>query len=108
VVTSPPIDRVFHALGDPTRRAIVARLAHGPQSVSALAKPLGITLTAVAQHVQVLEDSGLASTSKVGRVRSCSLETRGLDALEHWAREQKSLWERRFDRLEDLLNRMDQ
>ena len=68
------IDRVFHALGDPTRRAIVERLSEGPLSVSRLATPLGITLTAVVQHLRVLEESGLVHTEKVGRVRTCRLD----------------------------------
>ncbi len=63
------IDRLFHALGDPTRRAILDRLAQGPLSVSNLAGPLGITLTAVMQHLQILEECELAHTEKVGRVR---------------------------------------
>ena len=101
--TKVDVERVFHALGDPTRRAIVERLSEGPASVSGLAAPLGITLTAVAQHLQVLEESGLARTEKLGRVRTCRIETAGLDALEQWIRDRRSLWERRLDRLGDLL-----
>jgi DNA-binding transcriptional ArsR family regulator len=97
------IDRVFHALGDPTRRAIVEKLSKGPLSVSGLATPLGITLTAVAQHLQILEESGLVRTEKIGRVRTCRLETTGLSVLEQWVRDRRSLWERRLDRLGDLL-----
>jgi DNA-binding transcriptional ArsR family regulator len=97
------IDRVFHALGDPTRRAIVERVSERPRSVSALAEPLGITLTAVAQHLQVLEESGLVRTEKLGRVRTCSLNPAGLAALEQWIRGRRSLWEKRLDRLGDLL-----
>jgi DNA-binding transcriptional ArsR family regulator len=78
------IDRVFHALGDPTRRAIVERLSERPGSVSALATPLNITLTAVGQHLQLLEESGLVRTEKIGRVRTCRLEPAGFSALEHW------------------------
>jgi len=66
--------QVFHALGDPTRRAIVEKLSEGPCSVSALAAPLQITLTAVAQHLQVLEECGLVHTEKIGRVRTCRIE----------------------------------
>ena len=97
------IDRVFHALGDPTRRAIVDRLSRGPLSVSGLATPLDITLTAVAQHLQVLEESGLVHTEKVGRVRTCRIEAAGFSALEQWLRDRRSMWERRLDRLGDLL-----
>lgn len=101
----PPIDidRLFHALGDPTRRAILDRLSERPQSVSRLAEPLGITLTAVAQHLQVLEESGLVHTEKVGRVRSCRIEAAGFAALERWIGEHRTLWEKRLDRLGVLL-----
>jgi DNA-binding transcriptional ArsR family regulator len=97
------IDRVFHALGDPTRRAILDRLSRGPLSVSRLAEPLDITLTAVAQHLQVLEESGLVHTEKVGRVRTCRIEPTGFTVLENWIHDHRSLWERRLDRLGDLL-----
>ena len=97
------IDRVFHALGDPTRRAILDKLNAGPCSVSRLAAPLDITLTAVVQHLQVLEESGLVHTEKVGRVRTCRIETAGFSALEGWIRDRRSMWERRLDRLGELL-----
>jgi DNA-binding transcriptional ArsR family regulator len=97
------VDRVFHALGDPTRRAIVEKLSAGPISVSRLAKPLAITLAAVVQHLQVLEKSGLVRTEKVGRVRTCSIEPQGLTVAERWIADRRSLWEKRFDRLGDLL-----
>lgn len=101
------VDRVFHALGDPTRRAIVERLSEGPLSVSRLAAPLDITLTAVVQHLRVLEDSGLVHTEKVGRVRTARIETAGFSALDQWIRDQRTLWERRLDRLGDLLAESD-
>ena len=97
-------DRIFDALGDPTRRAIVARLGAGPRSVSNLALPLGITITAVSQHVRVLERCGLLTTQKVGRVRTCEIRSGGLDAIDAWVRECRSQWERRFDRLGALLD----
>jgi DNA-binding transcriptional ArsR family regulator len=97
------IDRVFHALGDPTRRAILDKLSKGPRSVSRLAAPLDITLTAVVQHLQVLEESGLVHTEKQGRVRTCRIETAGFSALEQWIKDRRSMWERRLDRLGDLL-----
>lgn len=99
--------RVFHALGDPTRRAIVEKLSKRPLSVSALAGPLGITLTAVVQHLQVLEESGLVRTEKIGRVRTCRAEMAGLSVLERWIAEHRSMWERRFDRLGELLDEAD-
>lgn len=97
------IDRVFHALGDPTRRAMIEKLSEGPVSVSRLAKPLDITLAAVVQHLQVLEKSGLVRTEKVGRVRTCRVEPKGLSVVERWVADRRSLWEARFDRLGKLL-----
>jgi DNA-binding transcriptional ArsR family regulator len=97
------IDRVFHALGDPTRRAMVEKLSEGPISVSRLAKPLDITLAAVVQHLQVLEKSGLVHTEKVGRVRTCRIESKGFTLAEQWMADRRSLWESRFDRLGKLL-----
>jgi DNA-binding transcriptional ArsR family regulator len=97
------IDRVFHALGDPTRRAIVERLSERPLSVSRLAQPLAITLAAVVQHLQILELSGLVRSEKVGRVRTCRIEAAGLSVAEQWIGERRAIWERRFDRLGDLL-----
>jgi DNA-binding transcriptional ArsR family regulator len=102
------IDRVFHALGDPTRRAILDMLSEGPRSVSRLATPLDITLTAVVQHLQVLEESGLVHTEKVGRVRTCRIETAGFLALERWIGDHRSMWARRLDRLGDLLEESDE
>ena len=97
------VNRVFHALGDPTRRAILDRLTAGPVSVSRLAEPLGITVTAVAQHLQVLEESGLARTEKTGRVRTCRIEPSGFDALERWIADHRTQWEKRLDRLGQFL-----
>jgi DNA-binding transcriptional ArsR family regulator len=103
-MTAPPdIDRVFHALGDPTRRAIIDRLTAGPQSVSRLAGPLGVTLTAIGQHLQILEETGFVRTQKLGRVRTCSLEGAGFRAVEQWVADHRTLWERRLDGLGRLL-----
>jgi DNA-binding transcriptional ArsR family regulator len=104
----PNIDRVFHALGDPMRRAIVERLSQGPISVSRLAEPLDITLAAVVQHLQVLEESGLVQTEKLGRVRTCRIEPAGLSVAEQWINDRRSTWERRLDRLGDLLAEPDE
>jgi DNA-binding transcriptional ArsR family regulator len=98
------VGRVFHALGDPTRRAILEKLGHGPFSVSRLAEPLGVTLAAVVQHLQVLEESGLVRTEKAGRVRTCRIEPAGFSAAEQWIRDRRTFWERRLDRLGDLLD----
>jgi len=102
------IGRIFHALGDPTRRAIVERLSQRPHSVSSLAAPLNITLTAVGQHLQLLEESGLVHTEKTGRVRTCSLEPAGFSVLERWIQDRRSMWEQRLDRLGDLLAEADE
>jgi DNA-binding transcriptional ArsR family regulator len=106
--TGISVDRVFHALGDPTRRAIVERLSEGPISVSNLAKPLDISLAAVVQHLQILEKSGLVHTEKVGRVRTCRMESRGLQVAEKWIDERRVLWEKRLERLGALLAEEDQ
>lgn len=97
------IGRTFHALADPTRRAIVARLTRGPAAVSALAEPLAMSLPAVMQHLQVLEDAGVIATEKVGRVRSCRLESAALRTAEGWLIEQRTQLERELDRLGDYL-----
>lgn len=97
------VDRVFHALGDPTRRALVERLSFGPVSVSELARPFVITLAAVVQHLQILEKSGLVRTEKVGRVRTCRMEDSGLATVEQWIDDRRATWESRLDRLGDLL-----
>ncbi|MBN9617708.1 MAG: transcriptional regulator [Acidobacteriales bacterium 59-55] len=102
--TAHDITRVFNALGDPTRRAIVERVSNGPLSVSDLAKPLKMTLAAVVQHIQVLEAGGLVRTKKAGRVRTCSLQTKGFDLASEWIADRKSLWERRLDRLGAMLD----
>jgi DNA-binding transcriptional ArsR family regulator len=104
----PNIDRIFHALGDATRRAMVVRLSQGPMSVSRLAEPFEMSLAAVVQHLQVLEESGLVRTEKVGRVRTCSIETRGLSVAERWIDERRSLWEKRLDRLGNFLAEADE
>jgi len=96
---NPKIDLLFHALGDPTRRAILDHLTGGPMSVSRLADPLGVTLTAVAQHLQILEEVGLVHTEKLGRVRTCRIEPAGFRLLEQWIRDHRTAWERKLDRL---------
>ncbi|HEX6748249.1 MAG TPA: metalloregulator ArsR/SmtB family transcription factor [Longimicrobium sp.] len=89
-----PVDQVFHALADPARRAMVERLCHAPATVSALAEPLGISLPAAMQHLQVLEASGLVRSEKVGRVRTCQLEPAALRTAEDWLRKRRLTWSR--------------
>jgi DNA-binding transcriptional ArsR family regulator len=94
-----PVEVVFHALADPTRRAMVDQLASGPASVSELARPLTMSLPAVVQHLHVLERSGLVRSEKVGRVRTCRIEPAALSNAERWIAERRAAWERRLDRL---------
>ena len=103
----PDIDRIFQALGDPTRRTLLEKLSEGPVSVSRLAEPLDMTLAAVVQHLQILEECGLVRTEKSGRVRTCSIDSRGLTAATDWLSERRSPWDKRLDRLGDLLLRPD-
>ncbi len=96
------LDRAFHALSDPTRRAILARLAEGPASVSDLAAPFRFALPTLLQHLRVLEDSGLIGTAKAGRVRTCTLKREALAETEQWLARQRAAWEGRLDRLDAL------
>ena len=100
---SAALDLVFQALADPTRRDMVERLTRGPASVSELAKPFAMSLPAVVQHLQVLEASGLVRSEKAGRVRTCRIEPTALRTAEHWITERRASWERRLDRLGDIL-----
>jgi DNA-binding transcriptional ArsR family regulator len=97
------VDRVFHALADPNRRVIVERLSLGPATVSELAQPLPMSLSAVVQHLQVLQGSGLVRSEKVGRVRTCRIEPAALRPVEQWIGARRSSWERRLDRLGEYL-----
>lgn len=97
------LDDVFRALADPSRRRMLDRLALGPASVSQLAAPLPMSLAAVVQHVQVLEASGLVTSEKVGRVRTCWIEPPALRTAERWISERRTAWERRLDRLGEVL-----
>jgi DNA-binding transcriptional ArsR family regulator len=98
------LDRVFQALVDPTRRSMVERLVRGPASVGELARPLDMSLSAVMQHLQVLETCGLVRSEKVGRVRTCHIEPGPLRMAEDWIVGQRTTWERRLDRLGDYLS----
>ena len=99
------IDLILHALGDPTRRRMVEMLGTRPHAVTALAESCGISVTAVGQHIRVLESAGLASSSKLGRVRSCQLNPDGLAELQRWLAARRSLWDKRLDALGDALAR---
>jgi DNA-binding transcriptional ArsR family regulator len=97
------LDGLFHALSDPSRRAIVEALTRGPASVSQLGEPLAMSMPAVIQHLQVLEQSGLITSTKVGRQRICRINTTTMRAAERWFAARRADWERRLDRLGDFL-----
>ena len=96
---SIPLDAAFHALADPTRRAVVSRLTAGPASVKTLAEPFAIGLPAFLKHLRVLESSGLVETRKRGRTRTCRIRAQRLHEAETWLAEQRALWEAATDRL---------
>ncbi|WP_043445318.1 ArsR/SmtB family transcription factor [Arthrobacter sp. L77] len=99
----PSLDRVFHALSDPTRRRLVERLVRSPASVSQLAEPFDMSLTAVMQHLQVLIDVGLVASEKSGRVRTCRIEPATVRQAETWLTQQRTDWEHRLGRLDQLV-----
>ncbi len=91
---------MFAALADPTRRGVLTQLGRGPATVGELAEPVGITLTGMKKHIQVLEDAGLVMTEKVGRSRQCRLGQERLDDAMAWISFYQRLWERRLDGLD--------
>ena len=103
MIATDRLSDTFAALADPTRRAILARLASGEATVTELAEPFEMSLPAVSKHLQVLEQSGVIHTEKTGRVRTCRIEPAGLGVAERWIAERRSLWERRLDRLGEIL-----
>lgn len=102
------INRLFRALGNPTRRSILDLLSRGPTSVTPLAEPLGITLSAVVRHLHVLEESELVHMEQIGRVRACRIAPAGFSLLEKWIKKHRSHWEISLDRLADLLSEEDE
>lgn len=102
----PDLSLLFHALADPTRRAMLERLAQGPAAVTELAGPSGLRLPTILRHLSVLEAAGLITSAKDGRVRSCALNPKGLDPLRGWLDDQRAQWEARFDRLDDYVTRL--
>jgi len=101
---SPALDRLFLALADPTRRAMVEQLSSGPAPVSELARPLPMSLPSAMQHLGVLEAAGLVRSEKLGRVRTCSINAATLSLAEQWINARRQDWERRLDRLGDYLS----
>jgi DNA-binding transcriptional ArsR family regulator len=103
---SVELDSVFHALADPTRRAVIERLGNGPATVSELAEPFGMALPSFMKHVSVLERTGLIRSSKLGRIRTCVLQRQNLAAAERWFDEQRALWAGRYENLDKLLDKL--
>lgn len=97
------LDRVFHALADGSRRWMVERLCAGPATVSDLAEPLPMSLSAVVQHIKVLEAADLVRTQKTGRVRTCELRAEALRPVDRWIADRQQMWADAFDRLGELL-----
>jgi DNA-binding transcriptional ArsR family regulator len=105
-VNAPPIDGVFRALSDPTRRHVLERLSSSPASVSELAAPFDMALPSFVEHLKVLEGSGLVRSQKVGRVRTYQLVPERLRLAEDWLTKQRKLWERRLNQLDDYLTKL--
>jgi DNA-binding transcriptional ArsR family regulator len=105
---STDLDLAFQALGDPTRRAIVERLARSQASVSDLARPFEMSLPAVMQHLAILRDARLVVSEKTGRVRMCRIEPKTLNLVEQWINARRAEWEHRLDRLGTYLEDMKQ
>jgi DNA-binding transcriptional ArsR family regulator len=101
---SSPLDDVFAALADPTRRAVVGVLGGGPASVGELAQSASMTLPSFMKHVHTLERCGLIHTAKSGRVRTCMLNRKRLGVVDGWLAEQRAVWEGRIDRLERFVS----
>ncbi|SFS08914.1 transcriptional regulator, ArsR family [Agrococcus baldri] len=102
-IATDPLSRIFFALADPTRRAMLERLSAGAATVGELAEPFPISRPAVSQHLGVLEDAGLIERTRQGQWRSCALRPEGLDDAERWVAEHRTAWQSRFDRLDDAL-----
>lgn len=100
-----PIDRTFHALADPTRRAVLERLGRGGATITELADPFGISLTGMKKHVRVLEEAELVTTEKVGRTRWCTIGPRRLDDVQTWIGMYRQMLDDRYDRFEQVLER---
>ena len=100
------LDRVFHALADPTRRAVLKRLGSGPAPVSELAQPFSMALPSFSQHLEVLENCGLVRSRKTGRVRTYRIAPQPLEAAERWMASQRAIWERRLDQLDNYLGNL--
>jgi DNA-binding transcriptional ArsR family regulator len=103
---SADLGRVFQALADPTRRAVLERLAGGPAAMSDLAQPFRMALPSFSQHLDVLEDCGLVRSSKEGRVRTYAIAPQALKAAEGWLARQRALWTRRLDQFDEYVKEL--
>lgn len=97
------LDGIFHALADPTRRAVLGRLGKGPAAISELAEPFDMALPSFMKHIHLLEQSGLITTRKEGRVRTCAIEKKPFTVIETWLSRQRAIWKGRTDRLEQFV-----
>jgi DNA-binding transcriptional ArsR family regulator len=100
------VSRIFQALADPTRRAVVEQLSQGPASMTVIARPFKMALPSFAQHLKVLEECGIVRSRKAGRVRTYQLDLRPLASAEDWMAAQRAVWEQRLDRLQDVVGEM--
>jgi DNA-binding transcriptional ArsR family regulator len=100
------LDSVFHALADPTRRAVIQRLGKGPATMSELAEPFEMALPSFLKHMRVLEHIGMVSTNKRGRIRTCRLEREQFEKAERWLDDQRVIWASRYGNLDDLLQKL--
>lgn len=99
------LDNIFHALADPTRRGMLASLALGDKSIGELAEPFAMSFAGASKHVKVLEDAGLLSRRKIGRMHLITLEAKPLEEAERWLRQWEKFWTVRLDRLEAMIER---
>ncbi|MBI2255326.1 MAG: helix-turn-helix transcriptional regulator [Proteobacteria bacterium] len=99
------LDDIFQALADPTRRAVLGRLAKGPISISELAAPFDMALPSFMKHIRQLEESGWIATRKEGRVRTCAIQKKALGAADAWLATQRAVWDGRADRLEQFVTK---
>jgi DNA-binding transcriptional ArsR family regulator len=102
----PNLSALFHALADPTRRSILTRLAEAPAQVTDLAHPTGLRLPTVMRHLSVLEEAGLISTSKDGRIRTCAIVPEAMDPIRTWLDVQRAIWEARLDRFDQYVMKL--
>lgn len=108
MITSDPLSLTFAALADPTRRAILARLAHGEATVTELAEPFAMSMPAVSKHLKVLERAGLISRGRQAQWRPCRIEVEPLEEVDDWMTAYRRLWNERYDRLDDYLRELQQ